>query len=61
MASITLTFSNADATRIGAAYRVSTVPEFKAKLLDEIKRNTKLYEEEQRRLTAEPIVEPDIT
>lgn len=61
MAQITLTIPQENVADVAAAYRVTTVAEFKDKLIFEIKHNVELYKKEQQRLAQQPIVLPDIT
>lgn len=61
MAQVTITIPQADVADVAAAYRVTTVAEFKDKLIYEIKNNVRLYKQEQARLAQAPIVDPNLT
>lgn len=61
MAQVTITIPQADVADVAAAYRVTTVAEFKEKLIYEIRHNVELYKKEQARLALEPITLPELT
>lgn len=61
MAQVTITIPQADVADVAAAYRATTVAEFKDMLIAEIKQKTRFYKLEQQRLALDPIVDPDLT